>query len=210
MATFLVNGPLLPCSLRESIWARGMAHPQLVRSNHLPVRLILPGPLDATRKAVTTPFSHTEGRLPPNPDDALVQRCRWTAATAAQDDPSWAPRLGPAERHTYGLMRTEAMEKVFDHLHAAHESLARVVGQRQPSKTGPDPPHPGKDPPKSGVRLQATVLRYDALGACARAAYQTNAALHGIHTKAALWLTEALREASPKFRPTKQNQLYGS
>ena len=26
--TFLVNEPLLPCSLRESVWARGMAHPQ--------------------------------------------------------------------------------------------------------------------------------------------------------------------------------------
>ena len=45
--TFLVNEPLLPWSLRESVWARGMAHPQVVGSDHLPVRLALPGLLSA-------------------------------------------------------------------------------------------------------------------------------------------------------------------
>ena len=40
--TFLVNEPLLPWSLRESVWARGMAHPQVVGSDHLPVRLAHP------------------------------------------------------------------------------------------------------------------------------------------------------------------------
>ena len=39
--TFLVNEPLLPWSLRESVWARGMAQPQEVGSDHLPVRLAL-------------------------------------------------------------------------------------------------------------------------------------------------------------------------
>ena len=45
--TFLVNEPLLPWSLRESVWARGMAHPQVIGSDHLPVRLALPGLLNA-------------------------------------------------------------------------------------------------------------------------------------------------------------------
>ena len=31
--TFLVNEPLLQCSLRESVWARGMAHPQVIGSD---------------------------------------------------------------------------------------------------------------------------------------------------------------------------------
>ena len=36
--TFLVNEPLLPWSLRESIWACGMAQPHVVGTDHLPVR----------------------------------------------------------------------------------------------------------------------------------------------------------------------------
>ena len=32
--TFLVNEPLLPWSLRESVWARSMAHPQVVGLDH--------------------------------------------------------------------------------------------------------------------------------------------------------------------------------
>ena len=54
--TFLVNEFLLPWSLRESVWARGMAHPQVIGSDHLPVRLALPGFLSAAgRGAVPTP-----------------------------------------------------------------------------------------------------------------------------------------------------------
>ena len=54
--TFLVNKPLLPWSLRESVWARGMAHLQVVGSDHLPVRLALPGLLSAAgRAAMPTP-----------------------------------------------------------------------------------------------------------------------------------------------------------
>ena len=54
--TFLVNEPLLPWSLRESVWARGMAHPQVVESDHLPVRLALPGVLNAAGHAtIPTP-----------------------------------------------------------------------------------------------------------------------------------------------------------
>ena len=79
--------------------------------------------------------------------------------TAAQDDPSLAPWLGRVEQHTYGSMPVAVVEKVFEHLHTAHESLARVVGCRHPSQAGLDPPDPGKDPPESGVRLQAAILR---------------------------------------------------
>ena len=98
--TFLVNKPLLPWSLRESVWARGMAHPQVVRFDHLPVRLALPGPLNAAGHAtMPTPYSHTEGRLLSyDAEAAPVQRCLWAAVTAAQDEPSLAPWLGPPWR----------------------------------------------------------------------------------------------------------------
>ena len=43
LETFLVSQPFLPWSLRESSWAWGTAHPYVVGSDHLPVRLILPG-----------------------------------------------------------------------------------------------------------------------------------------------------------------------
>ena len=99
------------------------------------------------------------------------------------------------------------MDKVFQHLHAAHESLARAVGRRHPSLAGLDPPDPGKDPPESGVLLQAAILRYDILAACTPTAYQTNAAMHGIHSEAALRLMEVLQNASPGFHCTTQNQL---
>ena len=97
--TFLVNEPLLRWALRESVWARGMAHPQVVGSDHLPVRLALPGLLNAAgHTTMPTPYSHTEGRhLPYNAKAAPVQRCLWAAVTAAQDEPSLAPWLGPAE-----------------------------------------------------------------------------------------------------------------
>ena len=58
-----------------------------------------------------------------------------------------------------------------------------------------------------GKRLQAAILRYDALVACATAAYQASAARHGIHSNAALRLTEALWGALPGFRPATQCQL---
>ena len=98
--TFLVNEPLLRLSLRESVWARGMAHPQVVGSDHLPVRLALPGLLSAAgHAAMPTPYSHTEGRLLPyDAEAAPVQHCLWAAVTAAQDEPSLAPWLGPAEQ----------------------------------------------------------------------------------------------------------------
>ena len=56
MDTFVVNEPLLPWSLQESVWACGMAHP----------RLVLPSlPDTAGQTAVPTPYSHAEGRLLP-------------------------------------------------------------------------------------------------------------------------------------------------
>ena len=84
---------------------------------------------------------------------------------------------------------------MFEHLHAAHDALARVVGRRQPSPTGSDPA--GGDPPESGKRLKAAILRYNALAACAPAVYQANAARRGIHSEAALRFTEELRGLSP-------------
>ena len=205
--TFLVNEPLLPWSLRESVWARGMAHPQLVGSDHLPVCLALPGLLNAAgRAAMPTPYSHTEGRLLPyDAEAAPVQHCLWAEVTAAQDEPSLPPWLGPAEQHASGSMPAAAVDKVFEHLHAAHDALARVVGRRQPSLAGMDPAE--GDPLESEKQLQAAVLCYDTLAACAPVAYQADAARHGIRSEAALWLAEALRGASPGFSPTTQGQL---
>ena len=97
-------------------------------------------------------------------------------------------------------MPAAAVDTVFEHLHATHDALARVVGRRQPSPAGTDPAE--GDPPESGKRLQAAVLRYDTLAACAPAAYQADAARHGIRSEAALRLAEELRGASPGFRPT--------
>ena len=181
-----------------------MAHPQVIGSDHLPVRLALSGLLNAAgRAAMPTPYSHTEGRhLPYDAEAAPVQHCLWAAVTAAQDEPFLSPWLGPAEQHAYGSMPAGAVDKVFEHLHAAHDALARVVGRRQPSPAGTDPAE--GDPPESGKRLQAAVLRYDTLAACAPAEYQADAARHGIQSEAALRLAEELRGASPGFRLTTQ------
>ena len=204
--TFLVNEPLLPWSLRQSVWS-GMAHPQVIGSDHVPVRLALPGLFSAAgRAAVPTPYSHTQGRLLPyDVEAAPVQNCLWAAVTAAQDARSLAPWLGPAEQHAYGSMPAAAVDKVFEHLHAAHDAPARVVGRRQPSLAGTDLAE--GDSPECGKRLQAAVLRYDTLAACAPAAYQADAARHGIRSKAALRLAEELRGASPGFCLTTQGQL---
>ena len=179
----------------------------MIRSDHLLVCLALPGLLNAAgHAAMPAPYSHTEGRLLPYEAEATpVQRCLWAAVTAAQDEPSLAPWLGAAEQQAYGSMSPAAVDKVFEHLHAGHDALARVVGRRQPSLSGSDPT--GGDPPESGKRLQAAILRYDALVACAPAAYQANAAGHGIHPEAGLRLTEELRGASLGFRPATEGQL---
>ena len=205
--TFLVNEPLLPWSPRQSIPARGMAHPQAVGWDHLPVRLAPPGLLNAAgHAAMPSPYSHTKGRLLPyDAEAAPVQCCLWAAVTAAQDEPSLAPWLGPAEQQAYGSMPVAAVDKVFKHLQAAHDALARVVGRRQPSPAGSDPAR--GDPPESGKRLQAAILRYDTLAACAPAPYQADAARHGIRSEAALWFMEELQGASPGFHPATQNQL---
>ena len=80
-----------------------------------------------------------------------------------------------------------------------------MVGRRQPSPAGTDPA--GGDPPESAKRLQAAVLRYDTLAACAPAPYQADAARHGIRSGLALRLAEELRGASPRFRPATRGQL---
>ena len=102
-------------------------------------------------------------------------------------------------------MPAAAVDKVFEHLYAAQDDLAHVVGRRQPSPAGTDPA--GGDPPESGKRLQAAILRYETLAARAPAAYQADAARHGIQFEAALRFTEELRGASPGFRPAAQGQL---
>ena len=102
-------------------------------------------------------------------------------------------------------MPVAAVDKMFEHLHAAHDALARVVGRWQPSPAGTHPAE--EDPPESGKRLHTAVLRYDTPAACAPAAYQSDAARPGIRSEAALWLAEELRGASPGFRPTTQGQL---
>ena len=197
--TFLVNEPLLLWSLRESVWARGMAHPQLVGSDHLPVRLALPGLLNAAgHAAMPTPYSQTEGYLLPyDAQAAPVQRCLWAAVTAAQDERSLAPWLGPAEQQTYGSMPAAAVDKVFEHFHAAHDALARVVGCRQPSPAGTDPA--GGDPPERGKRWRSS----------ATTTWQRARRRHTRRTRRgmALRLTEELRGASPGFRPATQGQL---
>ena len=207
MDTFLVNEPLLPWSLQESVWARGMAHPQVIRSDHLPVRLALPGLLNvAGHAALPATYSHTEGcLLPYDAEAAPVQRCLWAAVTTAQDEPSLAPWLGPAEQQAYRSMPAAAVDTVFEHFHVAHDALACVVGRRQLSPAGTDPA--GGDPSESGKRLQAAILCYDTLAACAPAAYQADTARHGIRSEAALRLTEELRGASPGFRPASQGQV---
>ena len=80
-----------------------------------------------------------------------------------------------------------------------------MVERRQPSPAGTDPAE--GDPRESGKRLQAAVLCYDTLAACAPAAYRADAAQHGIRSEAALRLAEELRGSSPGFRPTTQGQL---
>ena len=102
-------------------------------------------------------------------------------------------------------MPAAAVDKVFEHLKAAHDALAHVVGRRQPFPVGTDPA--GGDPLESGKRLQAAILRYDTLAACAPATYQADAARHGIQSEAALRLAEELRGASPGFCPATQGQL---
>ena len=102
-------------------------------------------------------------------------------------------------------MPAAAADKVFEHLQAAHDALARTMGRRQPSPAGSD--LAGGDTPETRKRLQAAILRYDALAVCAPAAYEATAARHGVHSEAALRLTEALRGASTGFRPATQRQL---
>ena len=157
--TFPVNEPLLPWSPRGSVWACGMAHILVVGSDHLLVSLALRGLLNAAgHAAMPAPYSHTEGHLLLyDAEAAPVQRCLWAAATASQDEPSLAPWLGPAEQQAYGSMPAAAVDKVFEHLHAAHVALAQVVGRWQPSPVGTD--LAGGNPPESGIRLQAAIPR---------------------------------------------------
>ena len=92
-----------------------------------------------------------------------------------------------------------AVNKVLEHLHAAHDALAHVVRCRQTSPAGSDPM--SRDPPQSGKQLKAAIHRCDALAAFAPLAYQANHAWPGVHSE------EALRGASPGLGPATQGQL---
>ena len=112
---FLVNEPLLPWSLRESVWARGMAHPQVIGSDHLPVRLALPSLLSAAgRAAVPTPYSHTEGHLLPYDAEAL-----------------------PASHHTpQGVMRRVEVFEHLVHRSRGHGPVGVLLCGTQPGRQG--------------------------------------------------------------------------
>ena len=95
--TPLVNEPLLPWPLREGVWARGMAQPQVVGSDHLPVRLALPDlltrqgerqcpPLTATQRAA---FSRTTPK--PRPSSAAGGRRSPPCKTSPLWRAGWAP-----------------------------------------------------------------------------------------------------------------------
>ena len=64
----------------------------------------------------------------------------------------------------------------------------------------------GGDPLESGKQLQVATLLFDALAACAPAAYHANADRHGVYSEAAPGLTE-LKRLSPGFSPATQGQL---
>ena len=106
--TFLVNEPLLPWSLRESIWARGMAHPLVISSDHLPVRLALPGLLNAAGSAaMPNPYSHREGPSSrttprPRPSNTACGRRSPPRRMSPPWRPGWVPQsstpTGPCPR----------------------------------------------------------------------------------------------------------------
>ena len=94
--TLLVKEPLLPCSLRESVWARGMAHPQVIGWDHLPVRLALLGllyergarrcpPSTATRRDAS---SRATPR--PRPSNTAIGR----RSPPRRMNPPWRPGSG--------------------------------------------------------------------------------------------------------------------
>ena len=102
-------------------------------------------------------------------------------------------------------MPAAALDKVFQRFHAAHDATARTVVRQQSSPAGSKRIWGG--PSESGKRLQALILRYDALAACAPAAYQGKAGRHGVHSEVALRLKEALTGALPALRRATQGHL---
>ena len=95
--SFLVNEPLLLWSLRESVWARGMAQPQVIGLDHLPVSPALAGLLNAAgHAALPTPYSHPKGRLlgtklRPRPSSVPCGRRSPPRTTSPPWRPGWAP-----------------------------------------------------------------------------------------------------------------------
>ena len=102
--TFLVNEPLLPWSLRESVWARGMAQPQVLGLDNLLVRLALPGLLNvAGRATMPTSYSHRVGRLLPyDAEAAPFQHCLWAASPPRRMNPPWHPGAVPQSSTAMG------------------------------------------------------------------------------------------------------------
>ena len=91
--TFVVNEPLLMWSLRERVWARGMAYPQHIGSDRLPVRLALPDLLNAAgHAAMPAPYSHTQGCLLPYVAEAAPVQCGHRRAGGALPGALAGPR----------------------------------------------------------------------------------------------------------------------
>ena len=120
-------------------------------------------------------------------------------------NPPWRPGSAPLSNMLTGPCPQRPWTR------CSNTSTRRTTPRRAPSgadgrpRRGSDPT--GGEPPESGKRLQAAILRYDAFAASAPAAYQANAATHGIHCEALLRPTEALRGVLSGFRPATQGQL---
>ena len=159
-----------------------------------PGRLAPPGLLNAAaHAAMPAPYSHTEGRFLPSPRLS-------NAACERQSPPrrTSPPRLtGPCPRPLWTRCSNTSTRRMMP-WHAWWSADNRPRRGRI---------WRGETPLECGKRLQAAILRYDALVACAPAAYRANAARHGIHCEAALRLSEEFGGASPRFRPATQSQL---
>ena len=186
--TFLVNERLLPWSLPESVWARGMAQPRMVGSDHLPVPLALRGLLNAAgHGAMPSCYSHMEGCLLPydaeaRPSNAACGQGSPPRRMSPPWRPGWAPRsstpTGPCPRPQW--------------TRCSNTSTQRMT----PWHTWWDT---GSRPRRGRTWREGTPLRAG-IGSRRRSSATTS-------WQRALRLTEVLRGASPMFRPATQGQL---
>ena len=127
------------------------------------------------------PYSHTEGRLLPYDAEAapVLARPGWVPQSSATTRPCPRPRWTRCSSSS--TRRTTPWRVWWD---------------------------AGSRPRRGRTRRRGTSRRADdTLAACAPAAYQADAARHGIRSEAALRLTEEQRGVAPGFRPPTQGQL---